>query len=83
MKKKLIGWHVSRCHTDSKRELYIAELSKYISVDIFGKCSGRMACREEEKGTNCTQDLIQSYKFYFAGENSICRDYFTGKFYYI
>ena len=37
-KTKLMVWMVSHCKTQSKREDYIAELSKYIKVDVFGKC---------------------------------------------
>ena len=37
-KTKPMLWIVSHCNTQSKREDYMAELSKYIKVDVFGKC---------------------------------------------
>ena len=77
-KTMLMTWIVSHCKTQSKREDYMAELSKYIKVDVFGKCGNRTPeCpRLQQK---CTRQLIEGYKFYFAAENSICKDYFTGK----
>ena len=37
-KSKLIVWPVSHCNTASKREEYVEKLSKYVQVDIYGKC---------------------------------------------
>ena len=76
-RKKLMVWFVSHCNTGSKREDYMAELSKYIPVDIYGKCGKNVSCggRYTE---NCTEVSMEDYKFYFAAENSICREYFTG-----
>ena len=77
-KIKLMAWIVSHCKTQSKREEYMAELSKYINVDVFGKCGNPTPeCPKTQR--NCTKRLIESYKFYFAVENSICKDYFTGE----
>ena len=77
-KTKLMTWIVSHCKTQSKREDYVAELSKYIKVDVFGKC-GNLTPECLNRDLPCTKELIKSYKFYFAAENSICKDYFTGK----
>ena len=77
-KTKLMVWIVSNCKTQSKREEYMAQLSKYIKVDVFGKCGNSTPdCPRMQR--NCTKQLIESYKFYFAIENSICKDYFTGE----
>jgi len=37
-KTKSAVWFVSHCNTLSKRETLVAELKKYIDVDIYGKC---------------------------------------------
>ena len=39
--KKPVAWLVSNCHTSSKREAYISELSNLIQVDIFGGCGSK------------------------------------------
>ena len=67
---------MSNCHTQSRRETYAEELAKYIPLDIFGKC-GNMTCPKAK--TECEKMLLQ-YKFYLSFENSLCRDYFTEKF---
>ena len=36
--KKLVAWMVSNCYTASRREQYVLELQKYISVDVYGNC---------------------------------------------
>ena len=79
-KTKLMVWMVSHCKTQSKRENYMAELSKYIKVDVFGKCGNfTPKCQRHLHLDSCTNSMIEGYKFYFAAENSICKDYFTGK----
>ena len=42
-KTKMVAWFVSNCKTPSDREMYVQELSKYIQVDVFGKC-GNFTC---------------------------------------
>ena len=56
----------------------MAELSKYIKVDVFGKC-GNLNPECLNSDFPCTKEIVEGYKFYFAAENSICKDYFTGK----
>ena len=77
-KKKLMVWFVSNCKTASKREKYMDELKKHIPVDIYGKCGKQKAC-ENQYHKNCVNVSVEEYKFYFAAENTICREYFTGK----
>ncbi|XP_013410328.1 galactoside 3(4)-L-fucosyltransferase [Lingula anatina] len=72
-KKKLVAWVVSDCTTRSRREEYVAELSKYINVDILGDC-GR-PCR------NCWRYINVTYKFYLAFENNLADDYVSEKFF--
>ena len=77
-KTKLMVWIVSHCKTQSKREDYMAELSKYIKVDVFGKCGNFTPKCGSHKDYSCTNSMMAGYKFYFAAENSICKEYFTG-----
>ncbi len=74
-KKKLVAWFVSHCKTTSLRENYVKELSKYVPVDIYGKC-GNMTCAVRH---NCWKMLKTDYKFYIGFENSLCPDYVTEK----
>uniref|UniRef100_A0A914XHY8 Fucosyltransferase n=1 Tax=Plectus sambesii TaxID=2011161 RepID=A0A914XHY8_9BILA len=75
-KTKPIAWFVSNCAPPSKRQEYVAELSKHIAVDKFGAC-GEKAC---PRGRECEVTLSKQYRFYLALENSICKDYITEKF---
>ncbi|ODN06288.1 Alpha-(1,3)-fucosyltransferase C [Orchesella cincta] len=82
-KTKLVVGVISKCSTDSKREVLIDQLKKQgVPVDIFGKCGVEIcrhgsdsSCSESEVWTKLSQD----YKFYFAFENAICLDYVTEK----
>ncbi|XP_076817782.1 alpha-(1,3)-fucosyltransferase 7-like [Clavelina lepadiformis] len=73
--KALGAWAVSNCYPSIRRQ-YITELSKYIPIDIYGRCSGKPLCREPE----CFAKILSKYKFYFAFENSKCKDYISEKF---
>ena len=57
-------------------------LSKYIKVDVFGKCGNFTQKCQSYLDDSCTNSMMEGYKFYFAAENSICEEYFTGKIYY-
>jgi len=57
----------------------VAELQKYIDVDIFGECGTFNCPRQYEE--NWTALWEREYKFYLAFENSVCQDYITEKFY--
>ncbi len=76
-KKKSIAWFVSNCHSESKREIYVKELQKYIDVDIYGKC-GPLKCRNNN---SCYEMMAQNYKFYLSFENSVSfENHFYRKF---
>ncbi|KAK7065533.1 Alpha-(1,3)-fucosyltransferase 7, partial [Halocaridina rubra] len=85
---KFAAWMVSHCPTPSRREDYVHELQKHEQVDIYGAC-GNMKCgirrilrnvMKAKDPENC-YPLMNTYKFYFAFENSICEDYITEKFF--
>ena len=78
-KSKLAAWVASNCKTTSRREVYVAELRKYIPVDIYGKC-GNLSCL---RNGACFSHINSTYKFYLSFENSICEDYVTEKLYNI
>ena len=70
-KTGLVFWAVGHCKTESLREKYVAELKRYIHVDIYGTCTGNYIKHKK--------DGFRSHKFYLAFENSICPDYITEK----
>ncbi|XP_046556777.1 alpha-(1,3)-fucosyltransferase C-like [Haliotis rubra] len=72
-KTKSVLWFVSNCNTQSKRQQYVKELRKHISVDIYGRC-GPLKC----SGPKC-DFLYNQYRFYLSFENSFCVDYATEK----
>ena len=67
----------SNCRVPSQRYRILRELEKFIHVDEFGECSGKVLC-PKSKGEECDR-FIKKYKFYLAFENSFCRDYLTEK----
>lgn len=85
-KKASVVWFVSHCETYSRRELYVKELLNYINIDIYGNCdkyfipySKKDPCASK-KNVKCLNNLLNSYKFYLAFENSLCQDYITEKY---
>ncbi|CAH1789281.1 unnamed protein product [Owenia fusiformis] len=79
-----VAWIVSNCDTASRRDQYVKELQRYISVDVYGKC-GNLTCRKDWRGSDkaCLEMINKKYKFYIAFENSFCTDYVTEKFFKI
>lgn len=67
-KSKDILWLVSHCKTNSHREDYVAELSRFVNIDKFGKCSGQGA-KNPCVFSQCPEHFIGQYKFYLALEN--------------
>jgi alpha-1,3-fucosyltransferase len=85
-KTKMATWFVSNCNTVlSSRNKLIELLQRHnIQVDVYGKC-GNMTCPKKqdksfESSDECREMAAQRYKFYFALENSLCRDYVTEKY---
>jgi alpha-1,3-fucosyltransferase len=75
---------ISSCDASSRRLEYIEELKLYIDIDIYGKCSNDPNKTCINNSNVCDKKLLSStYKFYFAFENSICKDYVTEKFFKI
>ena len=72
-KNRSVAAIVSNC-LERSRLKYMRTLSKFIDVDIYGKCGDKKLCH------NCW-DQLKHYKFYLAFENSVCVDYVTEKFY--
>lgn len=77
-KSKPVAWFVSNCYSKSRREQYVAELQKYIQVDVYGNC-GSLRCPCESE-LDCDRLIERQYYFYLSFENSNCRDYITEKF---
>jgi hypothetical protein len=47
-KKKLVAWITSTCPTSVRRENYVRQLARHISVDIYGGC-GHKYCGSHEQ----------------------------------
>uniref|UniRef100_A0A914NCR1 Fucosyltransferase n=1 Tax=Meloidogyne incognita TaxID=6306 RepID=A0A914NCR1_MELIC len=75
-KTKLAMKATSDCSTPSKRENLVAELSKLISIDLYGTCNGHAKC---DYG-HCYKQELANHMFYLAFENSVCKEYITEKF---
>ncbi|VDN14454.1 unnamed protein product [Dibothriocephalus latus] len=74
-KKGVVAALISNMNPSNKRMEYIAELAKYIKVDLYGR--GRRPCSRE--GDSCLRNLARQYKFYLAFENAHCQYYMTEK----
>ncbi|XP_077499051.1 glycoprotein 3-alpha-L-fucosyltransferase A-like [Amblyomma americanum] len=75
-RSKLVVWAASNCRASSGRQYFVMELQKHIPEDRYGRC-GHLEC---PRGPKCLSRFAETYYFYLALENSICRDYVTEKF---
>lgn len=78
-----VAWIVSNCRTRSKREKYVEELQKYITVDIYGECGEECEPYQLLGNDTCHRTIARDYKFYLSFENSLCADYTSEKLYHI
>ncbi|XP_031847170.1 alpha-(1,3)-fucosyltransferase C [Nomia melanderi] len=77
-KTKPIVWFVSNCNAKSGRDKYVLELSRHVTVDIYGKCGNHHCPRSKD----CFREVAEpDYFFYLSFENSLCEDYVTEKLY--
>lgn len=77
-KTKPILWFVSNCKAKSGRGEYIQELSRHVTVDIYGNCGDHVCPRSKD----CFREVAEpDYFFYLSFENSFCEDYVTEKLY--
>ena len=77
-KKHVAAWFTSNCNPQSKRQVYVNNLRKYLDVHVYGKCGGDYSCPKED-AERCFEKVNKDYKFIFAFENSLCEDYVTEK----
>ena len=76
-KSRWIVWLVSNCNTPGKREEYSKKLQQYIPIDVIGKCGSNICPRDHP---TCRLYLLNNiHRYYYAAENSNCRDYITEK----
>lgn len=81
-KTKFAVMFSSNCNrVPNERLKYLKELQKFITVDLFGRCGKPLPCESFMRSNKCLSSLAKKYKFYFAFENSNCRDYITEKFF--
>lgn len=73
---RLVAWVVSGCQSSIHREEFTRQLSRYIQVDIYGKCGNQTS-----PDGGYWEMLRRDYKFYLALENTWCPDYVSEKFY--
>ena len=79
-KTKFAVIQVSNCRDTARRYRIIHELSKYIDIEQFGKCSGNVLCELGKVSFEECTNRLKHYKFYLAFENTYCRDYITEKY---
>ncbi|PIK58989.1 putative glycoprotein 3-alpha-L-fucosyltransferase A-like [Apostichopus japonicus] len=82
-KKRLISWTASHCETlQWNRKRFVNDLESLLSVDTYGKCGKLSICSATWKA-DCSlefDNLMKTYKFGLALENSCCNEYITEKF---
>ncbi|KAK8739627.1 hypothetical protein OTU49_003435 [Cherax quadricarinatus] len=79
---KVVAWMSGHCPTNSKREAYVAELSKYITVDKYGGCGDKPCYTRHPISDLCWKNVLMgNYSFYMSLENNLCDEYITEKLY--
>ncbi|XP_062618562.1 alpha-(1,3)-fucosyltransferase C-like [Saccostrea cucullata] len=72
-------WVSGHCPTPSRREKLVAELSKYLKVDTYGKCGTKKCGKQYDNLNGCQAMFERNYKFFLSFENSLCKGYTTEK----
>ncbi|XP_047134889.1 glycoprotein 3-alpha-L-fucosyltransferase A [Hydra vulgaris] len=79
-KTKQIAWVVSNC--GQLRDKLANKLQEYgVNIYVAGACSQLYKHRFHCYKRNCNSEL-KKFKFYFAAENHLCKDYITEKYWY-
>ena len=80
-KDSIACWLVSHCNATSLRDQYVEMVQEHVQVDIYGRCGPFECFRKSATDAvdRCFTMLGQRYKFFFALENSLCKDYVTEK----
>ena len=80
-KSKIVAWIVSNCEAKLRLK-FVLELKRFIKIDVFGKCSGKIfgESRSCAKTRQSKFDCLKKYKFYLSFENALCEDYITEKY---
>lgn len=80
-KTKFLAVVFDDCKQYEKAERYMLELRKYVEIDFYGHetCANSSILRIP---TNLSSDdfdamILRSYRFFFALEQSVCKDYVT------
>ncbi|XP_066974585.1 alpha-(1,3)-fucosyltransferase C-like [Macrobrachium rosenbergii] len=85
-RQKLAAAFISNCRPTSDRLPYLRELKRYAPIDIYGKC-GDLKCggslwiykKYDPTKDKCLRMIGKKYLFFFAFENTFCKDYYTEK----
>ncbi|XP_075422876.1 3-galactosyl-N-acetylglucosaminide 4-alpha-L-fucosyltransferase FUT3-like [Ascaphus truei] len=75
VKTKLVAWVISNWNPRSRRVQYYEELKKHIHIDMYG--ANRLPLPRAKH-----IEILSTYKFYLAFENTIHQDYITEKLWY-
>lgn len=77
---------MSHCKSKNNRQNIVAELQKYVPIDIYGNCGDNPKKCDVPKahalaGVDCKIQMQNQYKFYLSFESDNCQDYVTEKFF--
>ncbi|KAK3593360.1 hypothetical protein CHS0354_021928 [Potamilus streckersoni] len=77
-KVKFIVGTLSDSIDPGEQYILIDEMSKYIDIEMLGKCYGNRVCGtvREDLNKDCDQK-IKKYRFFLAFESKECKDYIT------
>eukprot|EP01129_Flabellula_baltica_P005570 TRINITY_DN202_c0_g1_i1.p1 TRINITY_DN202_c0_g1~~TRINITY_DN202_c0_g1_i1.p1 ORF type:complete len:430 (+),score=69.96 TRINITY_DN202_c0_g1_i1:12-1301(+) len=80
-----VFWAARNCKTRSGRENYMRKLTEHVGVSIYGSCLRNTppSNKDQTRSGNIylhPQEWADKHYFYFAAENSNCKDYVTEKY---